>query len=154
MLRVICYWLFPLLLCTCGPAQDSAGDQGSMEGVRRAEKVFNEAYESLDAAVMERMLSDDFTLRYGGVEGVKTREQFVADVADMRTVLPELTVTTDSLQVSERVDHYEVTSIRSFHWRLRGEPGTYQEHYLNLWRREGSSWKIYRTEIDKPSEGD
>lgn len=134
-----------LLLCTCGPAQTDTDP--TERGVRRAEEVFTSAYQELDAAVLDRLLTDDFTLRYTEQEGNLSKEDFIGTLAELRTVFPALKVTVDSSSIAAYQDMYTVRGQRTFDWEMEGQAMGHQEAYTNRWRLDDGTWKLWWTEI-------
>lgn len=139
--------LFPLLLCTCGPAQNGKEEIPTEEKVLRAEKVFTEAYENLDAAIIERLLTDDFELQYATTAGTRSRTEYVSELAEMRAVFPKLQLTVDTLTVTELDDDYRTTGERTFSWQLPQGQGSHTELFTNYWRPENGQLRLYRMEI-------
>ena len=142
MLLVLCLCVF-----SCGPAQDKAADTDE-EGVRRAENLFILAYEELDAAIMGRMLAEDFEADYTGDSASKDRRTWLAEIQSYRAVFPDMRVTVDSLDVVHEGTHFRVSGIRTFTWSNDGQGGSYRERYRNFWRRQGGEWKLYRSKIN------
>ena len=134
-----------LLLCTCGPAQTETDP--TERGVRRAEAVFNSAYQELDAAVLDRLLTDDFTLRYTEQEGSLSKEDFLGTLAELRAVFPALEVSADSSNVAVYQEMFIVRGTRTFAWQLDGQAMAHQEEYTNRWRLDDGKWKLWWTEI-------
>jgi hypothetical protein len=146
--------LFPLLLCTCGPAQDVNADVRTEESILRAEKVFTEAYENLDAAIIERLLTDDFELQYATAAGTRSRAEYVSELAEMRAVFPKLQLTVDTFTVTELEQSYQTSGERTFSWQLPQGRGAHTEQFINYWRPENGELKLYRMEIATRPAGD
>ena len=136
-----------LCLFSCGPAQDKTAATEE-EGVRQAEKLFALAYQELDAAVMGRLLADDFVAEYAGDNGTKDRRTWLSEIQSYRTIFPDMNVTVDSLQIESEGKDFTVSAVRTFTWDNDGQGGSYREHYRNLWRNQGGHWKMFRTEIN------
>ena len=144
-------WMFacmPLIvLCTCGRAQDTPVEGEGETRVADRERVFNGAYENLDAAVLERLLAPDYTVDYQGTEAARSREQFVDELAQLRLVFPDLHITIDSTTIASEDDGYRVEGLRTFHWRAHDTPGSYRERFTNRWERIDGTWLLAATTL-------
>ena len=138
---------FSLCLLSCGPAQDKTPTTDEAR-VLRAEELFTLAYQELDAAVMGRLLTDDFVAEYGGENASKDRRTWLSEIQSYRAIFPDMVVTVDSLSVVPAAEGYSVAAVRTFSWDGQGQEGSYQERYRHYWRREGQDWKVYRSEIE------
>ncbi|WP_168797442.1 nuclear transport factor 2 family protein [Neolewinella litorea] len=136
------------MACSCGPAQDTTTGKDGADQVARREAIYNGAYQNLDAAVMQRLLSDSYVITYTGQAAGKTKAQFVDELGQLRLVFPELRIIVDSSKVIPYQDLYIVQGIRTFNWRANGEPGTYRERFTNRWSREEGDWVMLATKID------
>ena len=141
--------LLTLTLClfSCGSAQDKTAATEE-EGVRRAEALFTLAYQELDAAVMGRLLTEDFVAEYRGENATKDRRTWLSEIQSYRAIFPEMNVTVDSLTVESDAEGFTVAAVRTFSWSGQGQEGSYQERYRNRWRKDGQDWKVYRSEIE------
>ena len=136
-------------LCTCGLAQDKEGVDSTVAGVRAAERVFNGAYENLDAAVLDRMLADEFTVGYSGQETQKSKENWLGELGQLRVVFPQLRIRTDSLQVTPYGGLFVVQGLRTFTWKSEGEAGSYRERFTNRWRKDADTWQLTATQLER-----
>ncbi len=136
------------LLCTCGPAQDKPGARSERGDVLAAERVFTGAYESLDAAVLERMLTDDFTVTYSGQGTEKTKDQWLNELGQLRAVFPRLQIHSDSIEVSPAAAVTVVRGIRIFSWAADGEQGEYRERFVHRWRDESEGLRLAGMELE------
>lgn len=137
-----------VFLGTCGTGEDTDPRQDGAGRVAQREAVFNGAYENLDAAVIDRLLSDDFAMVYAGQAAPKDRQRFIDDLGQLRLVFPQLQISIDSSRVVAYQDQFIVQGIRTFRWRANGEPGTYRERFTNRWRRSGGEWVMTKAKID------
>jgi hypothetical protein len=134
-----------LWLCTCVPAPAT---DSSYEAFRDREEVLAGAYQTLDAAVMDRMLADDFTVIYAGSGGRKQRAAYLSDLAALRDQFPQLTVELDSLRVSHEDTVVRTTGKRIYGWRMAGTPGQYSERFRNVWEYRGGKWTLAQTTLE------
>ncbi len=136
------------LLYTCGPAQDKPGDRSERGNVLAVERVLTGAYESLDAAVMERLLTDDFTVTYKGENSEKTREEWLGELGQLRAVFPRLQIRTDSVEISPGASQTFVRGTRIFSWAEGGERGEYRERFLHQWRDGPEGLRLAGMELE------
>ncbi len=115
--------------------------------VTERERIFNGAYETLDAAVMDRLLDTGYMVSYQGKEPERGREQFIGELGQLRLVFPKLRIAIDSTQIIPYDDLYIVQGIRTFHWETGEGPGTYRERFTNRWRDAGGEWRLFRTSL-------
>ncbi|CAH1000511.1 hypothetical protein LEM8419_01664 [Neolewinella maritima] len=141
-------WLLSLLLCTCGPAQGS-DDVHDMDAVQRREALFHSAYEQLDAAILERLLTDDFVITYAQPATTKDKERFIGELGELRSVFPNLQLSVDSSSVVAGTEP-EVAGLRTFSWTYAGEPGSYQEQFRHHWQYTEGNWLLHRAEVLPP----
>ena len=134
--------LLVLLLCTCGPAQGS-------EQLRKREELFNSAYERLDAAILERLLAEDFTATYARPPVTKDKTRFLGELAELRTIFPNLRLRVDSLEI-DPAELGLTTGLRTFFWTYAGEPGSYRERFRNHWRQVDGEWLLTSSDVRSP----
>ncbi|MCP9235413.1 nuclear transport factor 2 family protein [Lewinella sp. JB7] len=147
-MRYMLYGLLSgFLLGSCAPAQPESGDVSAKEKILREEKLFHEAYESLDAAVLDRLLTAEYTLSHRGRDGYKTRRQFLDELGQLRTIFPALRITTDSIRYEAVDDGGRTRGLRTFTWRQDGTSGTYRERYTNYWQWDAGRWRLTSTEL-------
>lgn len=142
--------LLSIIFCTCGRAQDTPplSDEEVIGGVKRQEKIFTEAYAHLDAAVLERILSDKFSMRYTAKTTGLSKAQFLAELARMDQMIPDMEIILDSLKVeSGGIGKATSRGRRTFAWEIGGSRGGFEENFINTWRREGGAWMLTDTEI-------
>ncbi len=138
--------LLPVVLCTCGPSQDTTS-RTEPEQVQAAEKLFNGAYQQLDAALMERLLTDDFEVVYPDQESRKTKQQWISELSQLRAIFPQLEIIIDSSRLIPYNGNYIVQGTRQFKWNNQGQTGSYSERFSNRWRREDGAWRMYGTRV-------
>lgn len=139
-----------VVLFSCGPAQDSS-PRTEEERVAEAEALYTGAYENLDAAVMERLLTEDYEVVYTEPDNRKDKRQWIGELGQLRALFPQLTISVDSSRIIPYRDNYMVQGIRTFHWTNDGQDGSYQERFANRWRMDGGNWRLYGTRISPGS---
>ncbi|MBB4078187.1 hypothetical protein GGR28_000788 [Lewinella aquimaris] len=149
MKYILCALLSGIFLSTCGPAQMEDGLPDVEKRILRAEKLFNGAYENLDAAIMERLLTEDFTIGYADAAPSKNREQFVAELGSLRQVFPHLQISIDSTVYTVTEDRVTVVGVRTFTWQQEGVTGEHRESFENVWHLVGNQWKLAATTLAK-----
>ncbi len=132
-------------LCTCGTAEDTPPPGDAQDRVSERERIFNGAYENLDAAVLERLLAADYVVDYRGREASRSREQFVGELGQLRLVFPGLHIEIDSSRFTVYREQYIVQGIRTFHWRANDTPGSYRERFTNRWTFRDGQWLLANT---------
>ncbi|PPK86354.1 uncharacterized protein DUF4440 [Neolewinella xylanilytica] len=143
-------WLVTLFcavwLYTCGPPQDKSA-ASELDQIEQAETVFTQAYQELDAAVMDRVLADDYTVEYPSEQAGKSRRQWIGELQGLRSVFPALRIEVDSSEITAVEADYTVTAKRTFIWNQEGTEGRYAERYTNYWQRDAGRWRLYRSRI-------
>ena len=145
---LVAFLLFHLL-CTCGPAQGTQGG-ADLGKVPDREALFHSAYEQLDAAVLDLLLSDDFTITYQRPPITKDKDQFLRELAELRNVFPNLRLRVDSLVIGKDTATLVTTGLRTFSWTYAGQPGSFQEGYRHHWRWEDEQWLLGAAEVLPP----
>ena len=125
-----------------------------MQRVEKREALFHTAYEQLDAAVLDRMLTDDFTIAYRRPPITKQKDQFLGDLAELRTVFPNLRLQVDSLEVEAEGGRPVTNGLRTFSWTYAGQPGSFQEAYRHQWRWQDEEWKLSSIVVLPPPSGE
>jgi hypothetical protein len=138
--------IFTLFVCTCAPPP-ATDESTSEKAIRQQEDVVAGAYQSLDAAVLDRLLAPDFELVYPATGNRKDRTAYLSDLAALRQQFPPLTVTLDSLHIEIKDDGAIAEGIRSFSWQTEGTEGQYAEHYRNQWTYQNENWKLTETTL-------
>ncbi len=149
MKRFIYALLCVSVLFTCGPAEDKQGMESRPAAVLAAERVFNGAYENLDAAVLDRLLADDFRISYGSQDSEKDKDRWLGELGQLRLLFPQLRIHTDSLTITPYAELYIVQGLRTFSWNADGEAGSYQERFTNRWRQAADNWELTTTKLDQ-----
>ena len=133
------------LLLTCGPAQ------GTADGVEGREQLFHTAYEALDAAVLERLLAENFTITYTQPPATKDKVRFLGELAELRTIFPNLRLTVDTSWMTEQgTAEVAIEGLRTFGWEFDGQPGQYTERYVHHWQQQDGAWRLQRAEVLPP----
>lgn len=139
-------FILPLVLLSCGPTQDKSGD-AERERVADLENLFNQAYQDLDVAIMDRLLSEDFEAVYPTQQGTKDKEQWLGELQGFRAVFPALDVSVDSTEFSTAEQGVSVTAVRKFSWTQDGQSGVHRERYTNRWTKRSGEWRISQSSI-------
>ena len=121
--------------------------------MEKREILFHSAYEQLDAAVLDRILTDDFTIAYERPPITKQKDQFLRDLAELRTVFPNLQLRVDRLEVDEEDGRPITNGLRTFSWTYAGQAGSFQEAYRHQWRWQDEEWKLYSVVVLPPPNG-
>jgi ketosteroid isomerase-like protein len=140
-----------LLLCTCDRAPSSR-QQPTEEAVAQLEEVLAGAYQTLDAAVIDRLLAPDFVVIYSATGEEKSRRGYLAELATMRQVFPELTVELQDLSLNRTGDTMRAEGTRHYSWRMDGQTGSYREPYRNDWTWTGEDWLLTKTTLLSPAD--
>ena len=135
MLTTLIRWALPVILCTCAPAQDKSTPAA-------ADRLFTEAYGNLDAALLERLLAEDFYLRHPGNPTVIGGPAFLAEVGQMRQLFPDLEVKVDSFSLATGGAGTVSSGIRTFAWSTGKEAGSFSERYANYWSQHDAGWLL------------
>ena len=140
--------LLALLLCTCGPAPDSCTDCTPEEAIAKAEELYHSAYENLDAAVMERLLSVNFVASYPDQEMERDKAAFIDELSQLSIIFPELTIVVDSSGINPYRDNYIVSGNRTYSWQQGAQKGSYRERFVNNWEREPDGWRLIGSKVN------
>ena len=120
--------------------------------MERREELFHTAYEQLDAAVLERILTEDFTITYHTPPIAKNKDRFLRELAELRTVFPNLKLRVDSLAIKDEAMAPVTSGLRTFSWTYAGQPGSFQEAFRHHWRWEDGEWMLHAVEVAPPPE--
>lgn len=127
---------------SCAPSQDKASTEEHLAAVRRVDAVYQTAYEQLDAAVLERVLAPDYRLRQPEQGSEKTKDEWIAEVAELKTVFPALQLLVEDVAIEVDNDLATVTGKRSFRWQQGEADGAYGEYFENTWQLRGGEWRL------------
>lgn len=150
--------LLLLTLLACGPpspqdaAQDTEAGESNLSAVLRREELFHSAYGALDAAILQRILHDDFVITYTQPPAEKDKARFVHELGELRVVFPDLQLTVDSSSVLRRQEGIQVTGSRTFRWHYAGEAGSYAERFRHFWVAGSGGYQLLRAEVLPPPE--
>ena len=143
---------------TCGApspedaTQDSVVEESTLRRVSQREELFHSAYGALDAAVLERVLHDDFIITYTHPPAEKDKSRFVRELGELRVVFPDLTLTVDASTIVQQDNGALVSGTRTFRWRYDDEVGSYAEGFRHHWISTDGGYQLLRAEVLPPLE--
>lgn len=122
-----------------GLAPPAAAQSSEPAAVARAVDALNKAMLEADRRALDALIAD--ALSYGHSDGrVETKAQFVDVVANRQTVYKTISVSDQSITVTD--DEAIVRHIFAVETESGGRPGQARVGVLQVWRKEGDRWRL------------
>lgn len=147
MTRTVAVRIFLLVtLYSCAPSQDTSPDARESD-LRAREEVFQVAYAELDAAILARLLTDDYVIRQLDQATERSKSEWLAELQALRDVFPRMRITVDGSDLTLTENRATVSGQRTFTWSEHTEIGTYREHFQNRWQMQDGVWVLRESEV-------
>ena len=147
MMRTVAIGLcFGMALYSCAPSQDTSPEV-RLAALLERETLLEAAYEDVDAAVLARLLHDDFVLRQLDQDTERSKSEWLAELQSLTDLFPRLDLTVVREETLLADDRATVSGQRTFTWTQGVETGTYPETFTNYWRYDGGEWILYLSEV-------
>ncbi len=134
--RVILIVLMSLLVSSAQTPKDDAKVEQALRNLVRA---WDEAYVKGDAAILDRLLADEFAF-VGGPKKVEYLASFKSRPAD----LVDSAVSTD-IQVQVYGDTAVLIGLDTISGKNKGQPYVVKWLYMDVWIRRGGRWQCVKT---------
>jgi ketosteroid isomerase-like protein len=123
----------PTLVVT---AHAAAGDDAAVE---KAVQDLTKAMLAADKAALEALVSDKLSYGHSGGK-VENKAEFIAPIADKKTVYKSITLSDPSISVAG--DNAIARHTFATEYESDGKPGTAKIGVLQVWVKEGGNWKL------------
>jgi len=134
--RVILIVLMSLLVSSAQTPKDDAKVEQALRNLVRA---WDEAYVKGDAAILDRLLADEFAF-VGGPKKAEYLASFKSRPAD----LVDSAVSTD-IQVQVYGDTAVLIGLDTISGKNKGQPYVVKWLYMDVWIRRGGRWQCVKT---------
>jgi ketosteroid isomerase-like protein len=115
-----------------GAAEDEAA-------VKKAVDDLTKAMLAADKAALETLVSDKLSYGHSGGK-IESKAEFIAVIADKKTVYKSITLSEPSVTVAG--DNAIARHTFATEYESDGKPGTARIGVLQVWVKEGGSWKL------------
>ena len=148
-----------LIVTSCGFAPARQAQQPKLtraeEEVRKLEREWLDAYEQNDAAAMERIVADDFTITFPN-GGMQTKPQLLAMVrAPRRAGQPRMRFYTDGVESRAYGDTVILVGRVTTEYERDGKTVKEQSRYTDTYVRRGGRWQVvasHLSNVEEPKE--
>ena len=152
--RVIALLLFVVAACGVSNARQAAAPQLSKaeEEVRRLERQWLDAYEQNDAAAMERIVADDFTITFPN-GAMQTKPQLMKMIkAPRRPGQPRMKFRTEGVESRAYGDTVILTGRVVSEYERDGKTVTEQSRYTDTYVRRNGRWQVVASHLSNVEE--
>ena len=138
--------LWVVTFYSCAPSQDTSPEARESD-LREREALFHAAYAEFDAAVLARLLDEDYVLRQLDQSYERSRTEWLTELQSLQTVFPRLRITVDQIEMVLESKLATVKGQRTFTWTQGTESGSYREDFENHWRYAEGNWTLLASEV-------
>ncbi len=131
--------LIVLMSSLVSSAQTPKDDTKVEQALRNLVRAWDEAYVKGDAAILDRLLADEFAF-VGGPKKVEYLASFKSRPAD----LVDSAVSTD-IQVQVYGDTAVLIGLDTISGKNKGQPYVVKWLYMDVWIRRGGRWQCVKT---------
>ncbi|HWS90667.1 MAG TPA: nuclear transport factor 2 family protein [Pyrinomonadaceae bacterium] len=144
--------LVSLIVAACGVAPAQAQLTGAEEEVRRLERQWLDAYEQNDAAAMERIVADGFTITFPN-GGMQTKPQLMSMIkAPRRPGQPRMKFRTEGVESRAYGDTVILTGRVVTEYERDGKTVREQSRYTDTYVRSGGRWQVVASHLSNVEE--
>src|SRR5687767_14647290 len=149
--RLTCLALLVAAACALAPAQGPKLTKAEEE-VRRLERLWLDAYEQNDAAAMDRIVADDFTITFPN-GGMQTKPQIMAMLrSPRRAARPRVRFRTEGVQSRAYGETVILIGKVVSEYERDGKSSVEQSRYTDTYVRRGGRWQVVASHLSNVEE--